>query len=483
MKPLLILTGFFLSLLCLNSCRESIPTDVVYENEAFLQIRVQGNVSPLRGEVEDPMQKIQNLKLAFFRLEDGKLAFVRSISAQDLSSAVLSIPKGSYKLVALANSVAVFDQLLVPGASISGVTVHPLSSTTLDKLTTRAENDKFKVLSIPMLNDQGPIEVRVDQLAATAEEAKAKPILIHVEPILARVVVYGNPKVEGGRIKQDTEETLPRYVVSGVCRRMYPMRMMNKLDDGLTDEQQGDNSTPARRYAKQPDYIDEITSPAAIDGKISFLSSRQFIDFPRSNPRILPDCDKTSDLPLLAYTRETTMGPKAYARGNTPYVILSYHYLPASLDFSGDDYSWVAFGEEYMTLDQFKNYVTQVQRGQEIPVPGLAAAIRKVVAQKPFSYDNSFDEQGIRYYHRGANYYVVYIRHFPDDVAPKKDSYGRYGVVRNNEYRIRVNKISAPGMAVVPTFNANTTLLDNGVFSSMRVDVNKTTVREQQVIF
>lgn len=85
-------------------------------------------------------------------------------------------------------------------------------------------------------------------------------------------------------------------------------------------------------------------------------------------------------------------------------------------------------------------------------------------------------------YKNGVCYYVVRIKHFGDEMCPwgdelnapavsgtKYDEYakyydgnraaydlaylGRYGVVRNNWYRITINSISQPGTAVIPTLS------------------------------
>ena len=63
----------------------------------------------------------------------------------------------------------------------------------------------------------------------------------------------------------------------------------------------------------------------------------------------------------------------------------------------------------------------------------------------------------IRYYAQGANYYyAARIRHFNDDETDwnNGETYGiqhlgRYGVVRNNWYEVKINKITGPGEPVI----------------------------------
>ncbi|MDL2245198.1 Mfa1 family fimbria major subunit [Parabacteroides sp. OttesenSCG-928-J18] len=49
------------------------------------------------------------------------------------------------------------------------------------------------------------------------------------------------------------------------------------------------------------------------------------------------------------------------------------------------------------------------------------------------------------------NYYYVPIRHFGDDLQKDDMTYGRYGVVRNNWYKLTLNGINKYGTATIPT--------------------------------
>lgn len=73
-------------------------------------------------------------------------------------------------------------------------------------------------------------------------------------------------------------------------------------------------------------------------------------------------------------------------------------------------------------------------------------------------------------YYNGVSYYIARIKHFGDALTPwnsgdltygtgeeaKKKYLGRYGMVRNNWYELKVNSISNPGSPDVPEVNPNT---------------------------
>lgn len=80
------------------------------------------------------------------------------------------------------------------------------------------------------------------------------------------------------------------------------------------------------------------------------------------------------------------------------------------------------------------------------------------------------DNKKISTYYEGVSYYIARIKHFGDALTPwnsgdltygtgeeaKKKYLGRYGMVRNNWYELKVNSISNPGSPDVPEVNPNT---------------------------
>lgn len=77
------------------------------------------------------------------------------------------------------------------------------------------------------------------------------------------------------------------------------------------------------------------------------------------------------------------------------------------------------------------------------------------------------DNKKISTYYEGVSYYIARIKHFGDALTPwnsgdltygtgeeaKKKYLGRYGMVRNNWYELKVNSISNPGSPDVPEVN------------------------------
>ncbi len=66
---------------------------------------------------------------------------------------------------------------------------------------------------------------------------------------------------------------------------------------------------------------------------------------------------------------------------------------------------------------------------------------------------NSTNNGKLTFHKNGVCWYTVPIRHMSDDEfpsPPEPNAYGKYGVVRNNIYRININSILSPGSATIP---------------------------------
>lgn len=56
----------------------------------------------------------------------------------------------------------------------------------------------------------------------------------------------------------------------------------------------------------------------------------------------------------------------------------------------------------------------------------------------------------LTYYHTPTNYYRTLVRHFNNTLVPTPMAYGRYGVVRNNVYKLTLNSVYSPGDITIP---------------------------------
>ena len=103
---------------------------------------------------------------------------------------------------------------------------------------------------------------------------------------------------------------------------------------------------------------------------------------------------------------------------------------------------------------------------------------------------------GIATYKGGETYYIARIKHFGDDLTPwdeTKETYGtndndhnnqflgRYGVLRNNWYELKVEKISGPGTPDVPEIKPDVPDDENEKYISVSVKILDWAKRTQSV--
>ena len=109
---------------------------------------------------------------------------------------------------------------------------------------------------------------------------------------------------------------------------------------------------------------------------------------------------------------------------------------------------------------------------------------------------NGNPKVGIKTYENGVCYYIARIRHFNDALTPwssGKETYGtnnatnnasylgRYGVLRNNWYDLKVTKFSAPGYPDVPVVNPTDPDDEDTKFINVEVKILDWAKRSQQV--
>jgi len=98
-----------------------------------------------------------------------------------------------------------------------------------------------------------------------------------------------------------------------------------------------------------------------------------------------------------------------------------------------------------------------------------------------YSYNGASKREGqIEYNSDGFGFYRILIRHFNDTQsgAEPKMAYGRYGIVRNNWYRLTINSIAGPGRIDVPEPEGPD---DKEYFVGVEIEVLPWLVREQIV--
>ena len=160
--------------------------------------------------------------------------------------------------------------------------------------------------------------------------------------------------------------------------------------------------------------------------------------------------------------------------------------------------TWYSYQGFAFTVAKMKEYITEANDATKkdnteiegTPV-GFKAALQALLAEADCPVkaadgtiaNSSFVSHDIKGYKDGVCYYQSnLIRHFNNDQSSKDMGYGRYGVVRNNIYKINISKISGPGEpTVVPDKDKDKDDDPKNVFVSFDVTINPWIVRTQDI--
>lgn len=433
--------------------------------EATLRLSIgRPNEVVLRGEGQakkDPLTMIKRLRFVFYRQgsKGYQVAVIKEQNIEEdsqLENLKLVLPQDDYKLVVVANPSARLIELTAPDMPLDSVVqARPMKSSQF-----RVARDVYEGVS--MLNEQGALSI-----PSGAFSEGHLPTRVTLEASLARVLVYGNPQLNGGR----KGNAPARYVVSNLLNEVAPLRPLGKLLSGQ-DELVGDQSLKSNRYAASSVWAQwQESKPQNTRGVGHFTPELYAMDELWTSVAMTPEAYKSRLGEGNLYVKESVIPPTAYLRGTVPCVVLAYPYIPRGVTLT-DGEGWVAFRGVYYSEKSFKSFITS----QQYPTDALKEAVNKASIGLD-AFNQSFDKEGIRFYHQGISYYTIYIKHFGHSESPK--AHGLYGVVRGNEYRVKLVSISEPGLPVPPVFTDNLDEISESSFTGISTGTTAVVERDQ----
>lgn len=336
--------------------------------------------------------------------------------------------------------------------------------------------DDLKANGIMMSNDRGLVTVATNQMKATDAEAEKAPVAVSVDRILAKVFVGGKPTFENGKL------TNIKWGLNVTNKKTYIFRQFGKTAlAGFPDETATDASTRFDRYAKDPNYLASEFNNADftyLEGKPELKGTFGYDD---ANGQ---------------YCLENTMDAPMQKHQGTTSFVLSGTWTPDEHDgitFTEGE-TWYSYQGFTFTKDKMLAYKriiednTNTKPEIDKTPAGFKAALKAALeggltvdAQGDVTASGTFN--GIKAYKDGACYYQTnLIRHFNDTQSSKDMGYGRYGVVRNNIYKINISKISQPGEPDVVNEKDDDENDDpTKVFVSFDITINPWIVRTQDI--
>lgn len=329
---------------------------------------------------------------------------------------------------------------------------------------------------IMMSNDRGLVKVVPGDMKADAATAEGTPVKVSVDRILAKVFVGGTPALPEG-----VTFTGVKWQLNTTNKKTFIYRQFGQVvtaKDVFAVETAEDQSTRFQRYAQDPNF-----SGAFDAADFTYLEG---------TPALTGDTGYEDA--KGQYCLENTMEAVSQKIQQTTSFILSGVWTPKGFTEGETWYSYQGFT---FTVAKMKGYITEANDATKkdkadingTPA-GFKAALKALLAEAQCPVNaadgtitKSFVSHDIRGYLNGVCYYQTnLIRHFNNDQSSIDMGYGRYGVVRNNIYKINLAKISAPGEPTVVNDKDNPGKDDpTNVFVAFDVTINPWIVRTQDI--
>lgn len=326
------------------------------------------------------------------------------------------------------------------------------------------ESDHLKNNGFFMTNATGYKSITTANFHPTIESASYSPVFLKVERALAKVVVIATEVKTPANSKVD-EIT---WALNVKNTTMYWMRKLtHKID--LTNsrgemETEVDYNDTDREflYAEDPNFYDH-----------SSVHDFKYIN-DASPDEIVIDQNPGSENAL--YTLENTMEAEHQYRNVTTSVVVRLVYIPTELEeYEVRNDGYYIYNGGIIDFSDMKEYHND---RWTIPTSyyGLAELLDAYTGDiKEKSFEHIFEGNKLTFYKGGVCYYNVPIKH-----CSKQEpmNYGRYGVVRNNVYKLTINSIAGPGKIYPDEENWED---DENSFIGFNFEITPWFVREQPV--
>ena len=401
---------------------------------------------------------------------------------------------------------------------------------TTDKFATT--EDGFYMANAPLFKDNNVttlVPIESTKIYPTEEEAaKNAATDVYVERGLAKVTVTGTAgeKTVTGVTYKGDKVTINNWALDVTNTKTFPIHNV----DGLTDDYAGiwsnsaapsttNNATTQRfvdnnpkttvkrvYWGKDPNYDNKDADKTALKAEFKCVA----------NANVKEDPAK----PL--YCLENTFNLDNMKQGQTTRVVFKATYKPASLPVGETTFYKIGKNTAIWSKDnlekEIKAAVASVVSGAagkttvtlNAPKNNINAAGTHYITEDNISVTDATititpenikaintqlglkeaEKVGISTYEGGESYYIARIKHFGDDLTKwKSGTYdeknleylGRYGVLRNNWYELKVNSVSGPGYPSVPEVKPNTPDDEDDKYINVSVKILSWAKRSQDV--
>lgn len=446
--------GLFMGVLLL-ACHTSSPnkgkTTTSSADSAYISFSLDCPQGVLRDGSEDPIHQVRCLSLYIFDGDkpESKLFGIKKLEGNMASPTPIKLIRKECYILSFVNVTETLERKL------QGYTqLKDFRDAIKGDISYLADVDGSRIHSIAMSPvNSAPYHVTEDQFSETIEGLGEKPACkLEVEPMLARVFAYGMPQVANSEVLLLDEEIGFRTIYFS---QGFDLIRRTKLE--------GEEQPLAKDYAYSPGY-EALRDQAPGSMTAEFIGKYRVAPNPVLFYAPVGKDRSSADLfDKKLYVKETTCPPNHFLVSLIPHIVVRAKVVPKSLkDQLGTEEGWIRYKGGAMRESTFASLVQEVLKNIDAydkPVNGMPSGFLEALKQGLKDSKKkglitvrkaSFTINEIQFYHQSYNYYLLPIRHFGQTEAPLWNSFGRYGVVRNNEYAIHLNTILGFGSNLFP---------------------------------
>ena len=427
-------------------------------------------------------QAINKIRVALYSI-NGAVKYAFDLKATTNGTGAIAGDDVSGTTATVSNFISKGREIEVADYSI-GVFINPTTaileataegSGTMTKTKLAEETTPAALTSggVLMSNADGFKKVLKANFSGNSDAAKAEasPIFINVDRAVAKIFVGINAgtnlvcNVPGAKLGADIA-----WVPNVTNKKMFWIREVANVVGDVTLETEA--TTRYNRYAKDPNYVKEIKDLSAANLRKEFnyatnADGANFVGIGYSDANGI-------------YVLENTMEAEGQYTQVTTTAIVRLNFAPKDISLGE---SWFRYNGMALSVTEFKALLKQAveeavlgNNAEITGVPvgfkghlvglyqdlaGLSGFVGTEIYSETFINNKialgAFDIKWtggsyLYYFHQGINYYDILIRHFDNSQEPKNMAYGRYGVVRNNIYKLNLESVLGPGRPmIVPT--------------------------------
>lgn len=431
----------------------------------------------------------------------------------------LKVSDGEKHVVVVLNNHGMFDFSGVATLNdLKAMTNKPATGNekSIGDFTTGNSNKGFFMASSPYYNGDtsSPKVIEYATVNPTTQVSNPGRATVFVERLTAKVSLSENLSSKvytvANGVAAGSTAVFTNWGLDIINKSSYLFRHVNadwvSSDANRTKFTDSTNPNNRIRFAEDTNYSDNQQDNAASGSPKPVKSGLFFATNESDHESVITNGVTTSD---VRYCFENTFDVDNMRQDRTTRVIFKAKYTPNGEAFNTTNNptgSWYTVGGSTTPLNE-KQFVERVNTA--ITAAGVTgySPVTELLAQKLTSTDRQITTEAlgftggnaetdaakvravlgsIQVFKGGYCYYIGRIRHFNDteaawsngDSSYQPSALGRYGIVRNNWYKLTVNKVSQPGSPFVPQ---TTTELDdvNNYYIDCDVNIEPWAVRQQ----